>query len=131
MRPWLFGGIGLHRIFDRAGRRLGLGLARQHRGHANRGDKPSAGEHLPAGRRQREHAVLAVAIFQSRNILCLPTVIGSPSGLSASSIARDFVSRCSGSLECMDFVSLARCPQSKRIHFWRLPQELKPGRSAA
>jgi hypothetical protein len=67
----LLRGVRLHRIFDRAGRRLGVCPARQHRGHSDRCDEPSASEELPACRGQREHAFLAVAIFQSQDLLRL------------------------------------------------------------
>ena len=67
----LFCRVRLHWIFNRAGWSLGVGRARQHRGHPNRGDEPSSSEELPPRYSQREHALLARAVFKGGYRLCL------------------------------------------------------------
>src|SRR5215813_9897718 len=62
--PLLLGGVGRHRIFDRAGRRLGRGGAREHPGHPDGSDKTRAAKKLSRGPRKRKHALSALADFR-------------------------------------------------------------------
>src|SRR5215831_4386236 len=75
--PLLLGGIGRHRIFDGAGRRLGRGGARQHPGHADGGDETRATKKLTPCGGKCEHALPALADFQGgfslRNAFADPT----------------------------------------------------------
>jgi hypothetical protein len=93
----------------------------QHRGHSNRGDEPRAGEELPASRGQREHAIFAVAIFQSRNIPGLPLRDGLAE---AAERLFDRTRLCIPAFKVggmHGFVSLARRQSSKSIDFRLLP----------
>jgi hypothetical protein len=58
------GGIGRHRIFNRAGWSLGLAGARQHCRHSDGGDDSRAAEKLTPRGCERKHAFLALADFR-------------------------------------------------------------------
>src|SRR6266404_5449275 len=63
--PLLLGGVGRHRIFNRAGRSLGRGGAREHPGHTDGSDETRAAEKLTPGGSEREHALSTLADFRS------------------------------------------------------------------